>query len=83
MTKVLVIHTGNAETLFDNISPMGKCFWCHTGEEEIQAVYFAANRQVYFEGPVTNEQLVQLERDGRGVKKIEVDDFTQEIRITE
>ena len=83
MTKVLVIHTGNAETLFENISPLGKCFYCSLGRDEYRVVYFAANRQVFFDGVLDDEELVQLEHDGRGVKKIEVDDFTQEIRIEE
>lgn len=83
MTKVLVIHTGNPETLFENISPLGKCFYCSLGMDAYRAVYFAANRQVFFEGPLTNAQLNRLEQQGWGVTKIEVDDFTQEIRIEE
>ena len=83
MTKVLVIHTGNPGTLFDNISPLGKCFWCLTGEKEVQAIYFATNRQVFFNGPMTQDDLIRLANEGWQVKKIEVDDFTQEIRIEE
>ena len=78
-----MIHTRNAGTLFDNISPLGKCFWCRTGEKEYQVIYFAANRQVFFDGPLTDEQLFRLSSSGWEVKKIEVDDFTQEIRIEE
>ena len=83
MTKVLVIHTGNPATLFENMSPLGKCFWCPTGGEEYQAVYFAANRQVFFKGPLDDKQIQKLLGEAWKVKKIEVDDFTQEIRIEE
>ena len=83
MTKTLVIHTHNPGTLWDNMSPLGKCFWCRTGEKEYQVVYFAANRQVFFNGPLTDKQLEKLVGQSWEVKKIEIDDFTQEIRIKE
>ena len=83
MTKTLVILTGNAETLFDNVSPLGTCFFCCTAENEYKVVYFAANRQVFFEGRLTGEEYKQLLQQAREVHTIEVDDFTQEIRIEE
>ena len=83
MTKTLVIHTGNPGTLFDNMYPLGTCFWCRLGEGEVKVVYFATNRQVFFEGKLSDEELANLVGQAQEVHTIEVDDFTQEIRIEE
>ena len=83
MTKTLVIHTGNPGTLFDNIYPLGTCLWCRLSEGEYKVVYFATNRQVFFEGKLTGEELAKLVGLGQEVHTIEVDDFTQEIRVKE
>ena len=83
MTKTLVIHTGNPETLFDHMSRLGTCFYCKLAENEYEVLYFATNRQVFFRGEVSQADKKRLQTDGREVKKIEGDDFTQEIRIEE
>ena len=83
MTKVLVIHTGNPSTMFENMHTLGTCFYCPIGEMQYKVVYFATNRQVFFEGELTVYELEKLKGHGREVKKIEVDDFTQEIRVKE
>ena len=83
MTKTLVIHTGNPGTMFDNMYSLGKCFWSRLADRQYKVVYFATNRQVFFEGKLTDEQLTKLAGQGQEVQKITVDDFTQEIRIEE
>ena len=83
MVKSLVVKTGNPQTLFDNMHELGASFYCKSGENAYQVVYFARNRQIHFSGVLTADELKKLEGDSVEVKSITVSEFDDEIIIEE
>jgi len=79
----LVVKTTNPQTLLDSIHELGVCFYCKEDGDEYRAVYFAANREVWFSGKLTQKQLEGLRTEAKQVKTIEVDELAGEIIITE
>ena len=79
----LVLKTSKPETLFDNIHEKGALFYTQEGDN-FTVAYYATNRQIWFEGKITDpEQLAWLEKEGNKVKRIEYDKFSSELRIEE
>ena len=83
MVKSLVVKTGNPKTLFDNMHELGASFYCKSGENAYQVVYFARNRQIHFKGSLSADDLKNLQADSVEVKSITVDEFDDEIIIEE
>jgi len=89
MVKRLVVKTSNPDTLFDHMHEKGTSFYAKTGEDEktheeiYKVVYFASNREIWFEGKLTDERIKQLKDDSTRVKSIQVDEFAGEIIVEE
>jgi len=83
------VKTSNPETLFEHMHEKGTSFYAKTGEEDekgeaiYKVIYFATNREVHFEGKLTDEQIQQLKSDSTRVKSIQIDEFAGEIIVEE
>jgi len=88
MVKRLVVKTSNPETLFDHMHEKGTSFYARTSEvgikpETYKVIYFATNREVHFDGELTEEQIQRLKDDSTRVKSIQIDEFAGEIIVQE
>jgi len=88
VVKRLVVKTSNPETLFDHMHEKGTSFYARTSEsgvkpETYKVIYFATNREVHFEGELTEQQIQKLRTDSTGAKSIQIDEFAAEILVEE
>lgn len=83
MVKRLVVHTSNPQTLIEMMHELGTAFYCKTGQKTYRVIYFATNREIHFEGELTEEQLEKIKMEATEVKSIRIDDFNDEIIIEE
>lgn len=81
--KRLVVKTSNPDTLFEHMHEKGTSFYAKVGEELYKVVYFATNREIWFEGTLTDEQLKQLKDESTKAKSIQIDEFAGEIIVEE
>lgn len=80
----LVIRASKSETLFDHMHELGTAFFCKVKDPNIyKVVYFSSNRQVFYEGPLTNEQLKTLREEHTEVTEIGYDKWKDELIIEE
>jgi len=82
------LKTSNPATLFEHMHEKGTSFYAKAGEDDKheavwKVVYFATNREVHFDGKLTDEQLEELKGGSTRVKSIEIDEFAGEIRVEE
>lgn len=83
MVKKLVVKTGNPETILDMMHELGTSFYCKTGKDEYHMVYFATNREVHFEGQLSEKQLEEVKADSKEVASIKIDEYANEIVVEE
>jgi hypothetical protein len=84
LVKKLVVKTRNPKTILDMMNEMGTSFYCEgEDKDEYCIIYFATNREVYFEGKLDARELEQVKTGSHRVNSIKVDALNQEIIIEE
>jgi len=87
VVKRLVVRTSNPETLMDHMHEKGTSFYAKVASVGplgiYKVVYFASNREIHFEGTLTEEQIQKLKEESTEVKSIKIDDFAGEIIVEE
>ena len=84
MTR-LIVHTSKAVTLFDHMHELGTSFYCKSKvvDDNYKVVYYATNREIHFEGKLTEGEMRRLAGEATEVDMIEYDRFKDAIIITE
>lgn len=84
MTR-LIVHTSKAATLFDHMHELGTSFYCKSKDvdDKYKVIYYATNRELHFEGKLTEGEVKRLAQESTEVESIEYDRFKDAIIITE
>lgn len=83
MVKRLVACLTDPDLLFDLMHELGTSFYCKMGKDAWRVVYFAGNRELHFEGNLTEKQLGRLKENSVEVSEITVNELQGEIQITQ
>ena len=83
MVKRLVVKTTNPATLLDMLHELGTAFYSKAGQNSYKVLYFASNREVHFEGALSEDQLAKVKGEAQEVKSIKIDEIANEIVIEE
>jgi len=85
-----VLYAINSKTLFDHMHELGTAFYCKypsgpvdKPETIYKVIYYAENRQIFYEGPLELPELEQLKKMAIEVSTIEYDKFRDELIIKE
>ena len=82
MTR-LIVHTSKSATLFSHMHELGTSFYCKGEKDTYRVIYYATNREIHFEGQLTETEAERLRVESTEVKSIEYDRFKDELVITE
>jgi len=83
LVKKLVVKTSNPKTILDMMNELGTSFFCKTDQDEYRVIYFATNREVWFQGKLSPNELEKIKTESHEVTNITVDEMASEILIEE
>ncbi len=79
----LIVHTSNPQTLLDSMHERGSSWYRKADRDNYEVIYFATSRAIFFEGPLTEEELQRIKVEAREAKTIKIDEFNNQITIKE